>query len=121
MNCSHLRLVDGVPIGTRIGDTRPVPSRSVGRAKRRAIRQTWDMTSDLLARIVVDPRICFGKPTIRGHRIWVSLILGHLAEGWSVDAIIDEFPGIEGDDIRACIAYGAQLADVQFADLDHVA
>ena len=79
------------------------------------------MTSDLLTRIVVDPRICFGKPTIRGHRIWVSLILGHLAEGWTVDAIVDEFPGIDGDDVRACIAYGAQLADVQFADLDHVA
>ena len=79
------------------------------------------MTSDLLTRIVVDPRVCFGKPTIRGHRIWVSLILGHLAEGWTVEAIVDEFLGIDADDVRACIAYGAQLADVRFADLDDVA
>ena len=79
------------------------------------------MTSDLLTRIVVDPRVCFGKPTIRGHRIWVSLILGHLAEGWTVEAIVDEFLGIDADDVRACIAYGAQLAEVRFADLDDVA
>ena len=76
---------------------------------------------DLLSRIVVDPAICFGKPTIHGHRIWVSLILGYLAEGWTVEAIIDEFPGIEPDDIRACIAYGARLADMRFADLDDLA
>ena len=85
------------------------------------IRQTWRMTSDLLSRIVVDRRICFGKPTIRGHRLWVSLMLGYLAEGWTVEAVVEEFGGIEVDDVRACIAYGAQLADVRFADLDDVA
>jgi uncharacterized protein (DUF433 family) len=73
--------------------------------------ETWLLT--FWSRIVVDPAICCGKPTIRGHRIWVSLILGHVAEGWTVDAIIEEFPGIEPDDIRACIAYGARLADMQ--------
>lgn len=76
------------------------------------------MTNALLDRIVVDPAICFGKPTIRGHRLWVSLILGYLAEGWTVDAVVAEFPGIEVDDVLACIAYGAQLADIRFADLD---
>ncbi len=85
------------------------------------IGQTGDMAPDLLSRIVVDPAICFGKPIIHGHRIWVSLILGYLAEWWTVEAIIDEFPGIELDDIRACIAYGARLADMRFADLDDVA
>jgi uncharacterized protein (DUF433 family) len=85
------------------------------------IGQTGGMAPDLLSRIVVDPAICFGKPTIRGHRIWVSLILGYLAEGWTVEAITEEFPGIESDDIRACIAYGARLADMRFADLDDVA
>ncbi len=76
------------------------------------------VTADLLSRIVVDPAICFGKPTIRGHRIWVSLVLGYLADGWTVDAIVEEFPGIEAEDVRACIAYAAQLADVRFVDLD---
>ncbi len=74
------------------------------------------VTGDLPARITVDPAICFGKPTIRGHRLWVSLILGHLAEGWTVDAVLVEFPQLEVDDVRACIAYGARLADVRFAE-----
>lgn len=86
-----------------------------------AIRQTWAMTSELLDRIAVNPLVCGGRPTIRGHRVWVSLVLGYLAEGWTVDAIVDEFPGIEPDDVRACIAYAAQLANVRFADLDDVA
>ena len=38
----------------------------------------------LLARISIDPNVCFAKPCIRGHRIWVSLILDFLASGWSV-------------------------------------
>ena len=79
------------------------------------------MTTELLERIVVDPSICFGKPTIKGHRIWVSLILGYLAERWTTEAVLDEFPQLTIDDIRACIAYGAHLADVRFADLDSVA
>lgn len=79
------------------------------------------MSPDLLQRIVVDPSICFGKPTIKGHRVWVSLILGYLAEGWTTEQVLEEFPGLSTDDIRACIAYGAHLADVRFADLDPVA
>lgn len=54
-----------------------------------------------------DPQICFGKPTIRGHRIWVSLVLGHLAEGWTPDEVVDNFEGLVVDDVRACVAYGA--------------
>lgn len=85
------------------------------------IGQTIGMPPDLLSRIVVDPAVCFGKPTIRGHRIWVSLILGYLADGWTIDSITEEFPGIETDDVRACIAYGARLADIRFTDLNDVA
>ena len=80
--------------------------------------QARAVTTELLERIIVDPAICFGKPTVRGHRIWVSLILGYLAEGWTVEAVLTEYPQLEVDDVRACIAYGAQLADVRFADLD---
>jgi uncharacterized protein (DUF433 family) len=76
------------------------------------------VTADLLERIVTDPAVCFGKPTIRGHRIWVSMILGYLAEGWSIDQVLEEFPQLVPDDVRACLAYGAQLADVRFIDLD---
>jgi Uncharacterized conserved protein len=71
----------------------------------------------LLDRISIDPAICGGKPCIRGHRIWVSLILGLLADGMTIDEILNEYPGIEEADVRACIAYGAKLADGRFVDV----
>ena len=73
--------------------------------------------ADLLDRISVDPAVCGGKPCVRGHRIWVSLILGNLAEGLTVAEILADYPGLEEADVRACIAYGAQLADGRFVDL----
>jgi uncharacterized protein (DUF433 family) len=76
---------------------------------------------ELVDRVVVDPAICFGKPTIRGHRIWVSLVLGYIVEGWTPEQIVEEYPGIEVDDVLACVAYAARLADGRFADLDDVA
>jgi uncharacterized protein (DUF433 family) len=72
---------------------------------------------DLLSRITIDPNICHGKPCIRGHRIWVSLILDFLAGGMTPEEILEEYPGIEDADIRACIAYGAELARGNFVDV----
>ena len=63
----------------------------------------------LLERIVTDPAICHGKPCIRGHRIWVSLIVDLLADGRTVEQILAQYPGLEPDDIRACIAYAAEM------------
>jgi len=60
---------------------------------------------DLLARISIDPAVCFGKPCIRGHRIWVSLVLDLLASGWTMRAILDNYPGVEEADVLARIAY----------------
>jgi uncharacterized protein (DUF433 family) len=65
---------------------------------------------DLLSRISIDPNICFGTPCIRGHRIWVSLILDLLAAGETIEAILEEYSGIEREDVLACIAYGAEMA-----------
>ena len=64
---------------------------------------------NLLSRISIDPNICFGKPCIKGHRIWVSLILDYLAAGETIESILEEYPGIEREDILACIAYGAEM------------
>lgn len=64
---------------------------------------------ELLQRISIDPATCGGKPCIRGHRIWVSLILDHLASGVSVEAILAEYPQLTSDDIRACLAYGSEM------------
>jgi uncharacterized protein (DUF433 family) len=67
------------------------------------------MTRDeLLARISVDPKVCFGKPCIRGRRIWVSLVLDWLADGMTFDQIKAEYD-LTDEDIRACIAYAAGL------------
>jgi uncharacterized protein (DUF433 family) len=68
------------------------------------------MRAEMLKRIVVDPNICFGKPTIRGTRIWVALIVEFLAEGWSHQQILAEYPSLEEDDIRAALAYAAEVS-----------
>lgn len=72
---------------------------------------------DLLERISIDPDVCAGKPCIRGHRIWVSLVLGMLAEGMSVADVLAEYPQLEEADVRACMAYGARLASSHFVEL----
>jgi len=73
--------------------------------------------SQLLSRISIDPNICFGKPCIRGHRIWVSLILDLLAGGASHQQILDDYPGLEEADLLACIAYGAEMSRERYVDL----
>ena len=72
---------------------------------------------ELLARIAIDPHVCFGKPCIRGHRIWVSLILDLLADGMTLAENIAEYPGLEEADVRACLAYGAEMARERYVDI----
>jgi uncharacterized protein (DUF433 family) len=68
--------------------------------------------ADLLKRITVNPKIFGGKPIIRGMRISVEQILSLLAQGESEAAILADLPGLEADDIRACLAYAhAVIAD----------
>jgi uncharacterized protein (DUF433 family) len=64
----------------------------------------------LLERISIDPNVCFGKPCIRGTRIWVSLILDFLAGGSSMEEVLAEYPQLMMEDIRAAIAYGAEMS-----------
>ena len=59
----------------------------------------------LLKRITADPAIFNGKPIIRGMRISAELILSLLAQGETWEAILEDYPGLEPDDIRACLAY----------------
>jgi uncharacterized protein (DUF433 family) len=76
------------------------------------------MTRDeLLSRISIDPKVCFGKPCIRGHRLWVSLILDLLASGWSTEQVLGEYPGLTKEDVLACIAYGAEMSRERYVDL----
>ena len=71
----------------------------------------------LLGRISIDPNVCFGKPCIRGTRIWVSLLLDFLASGTTLDEILQEYPQLTRDDILAAIAYGAEMSRGRFVDL----
>ena len=72
---------------------------------------------DLLARTTVDPNVCFGKPCVRGHRIWVSLILDWLASGMTQQEILQEYPDLEPADINACIAYGAEMSRERYLEI----
>ena len=64
----------------------------------------------LLDRISIDPNICFGKPCIKGTRIWVSLILDFLASGETESDILATYPQLQPEDVRAAIAYAAEIA-----------
>jgi uncharacterized protein (DUF433 family) len=63
------------------------------------------MSDALLDRITADPAIFGGKPIIRGMRISVELILSLLAQGETVEGLLDDYPELEPADIRACLAY----------------
>jgi len=65
---------------------------------------------NLLKRISVDKKICHGKACIEGTRIMVSVILDNLAAGVSNEEILRSYPTLNPDDIKAAIAYGAELA-----------
>ena len=76
---------------------------------------------ELLQRISIDPNVCFGKPCIRGHRIWVSLILDFLASGMTIKDILDQYPGLNKADVLACIAYGAEMARERYIEIPETA
>ncbi len=65
---------------------------------------------ELLQRISIRSDVCFGKPCIKGHRIWVSLILDFLASGMSTREVLEAYPHLEEADVLACVAYGAEMA-----------
>ena len=75
------------------------------------------MAHPLLDRISVDPNVCFGKPCIRGTRIWVSLILDLLASGMTMKEIVEEYPQLTEEDIRAAIAYGAEMSRERYVEV----
>ena len=71
----------------------------------------------LLKRISIDPNICFGKPCIRGTRIWVSLILDFLANGATMEELLQEYSQLTQEDIRAALAYGAEMTRERYVDI----
>jgi len=71
------------------------------------------MNRQLLTRITINPEICQGKPTIRNTRYTVDLILDLLASGMNELEIIDDYPALEPNDIKACLSFASQLSKVK--------
>jgi uncharacterized protein (DUF433 family) len=60
-------------------------------------------------RIVLDPAILTGKPTIKGTRIAVEFVVDLMARGWSVEDILREYDHLSVDDVQACLAYASDM------------
>ena len=64
-------------------------------------------------RISINPNICHGKPVIKGTRVLVSIILGALAGGDTIDQILDDYPNITRQDIFAALQFGSELSNFE--------
>ena len=64
---------------------------------------------DWQERITVDPEVLVGKPVIRGSRLAVEFIVGLLGQGWTIEEVLDDYPGITREDIQACLAYASEM------------
>lgn len=69
------------------------------------------------SRISIDPKVCHGRPCIKGTRVWVSLVLDNLAAGASEEEIVRAYPALTRDDIKAALAFAAEMARERFVDL----
>ena len=67
--------------------------------------------SSLLARVIVDPKVCRGRPYIRRTGIYIAIILDALTQGLTSEQVIDHYPSLVLDDIRAAVAYATTLAE----------
>lgn len=73
--------------------------------------------NNLLNRISINPEVCFGKPCIKGTRIWVSLLLDLLSEGTTIKEILEDYPHLKEEDILAAIAYGSEMSRERFIEI----
>ena len=71
----------------------------------------------LLERISIDPKVCFGKPCIRGTRIWVSLIIDNLAAGGTEEELLEAYPHLGHEDILAALTYASEMTRERYVDL----
>ena len=63
--------------------------------------------TDWQTRIVIDPQILVGKPTVRGTRLAVEFIIDLLAQGWTEEEILHNYPGLTHEDVQACLSYAS--------------
>ncbi|HEV7473784.1 MAG TPA: DUF433 domain-containing protein [Pyrinomonadaceae bacterium] len=73
---------------------------------------------ELLERITLNPNVMTGKPVIKGTRLTVEFILNRLAHGTKAEEVLEEYQGLEEEDIRACILFATRsLEDTEFMPL----
>jgi len=68
---------------------------------------------NLLNRITIDPEICHGKPTIRGLRYPIEIILQLMSSGMTIDEILEDYEDLEKEDITAVLMYASKLTEVK--------
>ena len=69
-------------------------------------------------RIIINPKICHGRACIKGTRIPVHQIVHMLANGDTIEDLLEEYPSISKEDILACLDYAASLAEEQVTPIE---
>lgn len=72
----------------------------------------WAMENELLQRITLNPKVSFGKPTIRNMRYPVEVILDLLSAGMTTKEILADYPDLEEKDVQACLLFASKLVKV---------
>ncbi len=70
-------------------------------------------TEQLLKRITLNPKVCFGKPTIRNMRYPVEMVLDLLSAGMTTEELLEDYPDLEREDIFACLAFASKMVKVK--------
>jgi uncharacterized protein (DUF433 family) len=73
------------------------------------------------SRIQISPKVCHGKPVIRGTRVLVSTILGAMSGGDTTEMVIQDYPSISAEDIAAALEFAGRLSDYQVSDYEVLA
>ena len=68
---------------------------------------------DWQERVVLNPEVLAGKPVIKGTRLSATFIIDLLAQGWTERDVLDNYPGISPEDIKACLAYASEVLNAQ--------
>jgi uncharacterized protein (DUF433 family) len=68
---------------------------------------------DWRERVVIDPQVLAGKPIVKGTRLSVQFVVDLLAQGWSEQDVLSNYPGLAADDIRACLAYASAVLSAE--------
>ena len=71
---------------------------------------------NLISRITIDPEVCHGKPTIRGLRYPVEMILELLSSGMTTDEILADYEDLEREDILATLSFATRLSQIKYMD-----